>query len=394
MDNLRNGYICRGFSNATAWVDSALKIKPDLTRALELKAKLIRHQDDSDKNALSFLAENVEKFPSNSDLRMFYASALLDANRLSEAKTHLTQLSQDKVFGGKALVFLGEIAAQEEDMKTANEMFTKALAYPDSKNNAQYFLGQLAEQQGQIPEAIRWYSNINPGSYHVAATLRAALLLKNQREYTKAISLLHDASPTTLEEQKLLILFEVDILTSNKQLEDADTLISQVLLKLPNDADVLLAHGLVAIELKHWDVAEKDFESIITKDPRNAAALNALGYTFSLQKEKQKDARKYMLQALEISPNNAAYLDTLGWFDYRTGNYEEALSALKKAHELSKDPEITAHLGELMYAMGQREEAMVLLKQALEKNPNHDILTETIGRLKIDLKPPVKVVKH
>ncbi len=380
--------------NANAWVDAALKIQPDLTKALELKAKLIRHQDSSDKNALSFLNENVEKFPKNTALRMFYASALLDANRLSEAKNHLKLLTEDKTFGGKALIYLAEISTQEEDLKDAHERLKKALDFAENKNNAQYLLGELAEKQGKNEEAIRWYAGVNPGPYHVPATLRGALLLKNQKEYTKAIALLHDSSPTTLEEQKMVILFEVDILSNSKQLEDAYALISHVLAKLPNDADVLLAHSLVAIELKHWDAAELDLQTILGKDPRNAAALNALGYTLSLQKEKQAEAKKYMLQALEIAPNNAAYLDTLGWFDYRMGNYSEALVTLKKAHELSKDPEITAHLGELLFVIGQREEAMVLLNQALEQNPDHDLLNETIGRLKVDLKPSVKVVKH
>jgi tetratricopeptide (TPR) repeat protein len=380
--------------NANTFVDTALKLKPDSTQAIELKAKLIRHVDTTDKKALDYLASNVDQFPKNSELRMFYASALLDSNQLNEAKTHLKKLTDDKTWGGKALIYLAEISTQEEDLKDAHEMLKKALAYPDNKNNAQYLLGELAERQGNSKEAIRWYSEVNPGPYHVPATLRAALLLKNQKEYTKAIAKLHESSPTTIEEQKLLILFEVDILSTSKKLDDAYDLINQVLAKLPTDPDVLLAHSLVAIELKRWDAAENNLQAILAKDPRNSAALNALGYTLSLQKDKQKDARKYMLQALEIAPNNAAYLDTLGWFDYRLGNYKDALINLKKAHELSKDPEIAAHLGELLFMMGQRDEAMVLLKQALDKNPDHDLLNETISRLKSDLKPSMKMVNQ
>lgn len=366
---------------ANAWVDSALKLNPNSTNALQLKAKLIRYQDTNDKKALDFLADNVGKFPENTELRMFYASALLDANRLSDAKSQLKRLTEDKVYGGKALIYLAEIATQEEDIKDAHALLKKSLVFSDNKNQAQYLLGELAERQGQVNEAIRWYSLVGPGTYQVPAALRGALLYKNQKEYAKAIARLHESNPSTLEEQKLLILFEVDILSQSKQLEDAYSLISQVLAKLPSDPDVLLAHSLVAIELKQWDAAEQDLQAILVKNPRNSAALNALGYTLSLQKEKQKNAKQYMLQAIEIAPNNAAYLDTLGWFEYRMGNYEEALLSLKKAHDLSKDPEIAAHLGELLYVMGQKNEAMGLLKKALEKNPDHDILNETIGKL-------------
>lgn len=372
--------------NANAWVDSALKLNPNFTSALQLKARLIRHEDNSDTRALVYLGERVKQFPQNAELRLFYASALLDARQLDEAQKHLKLLIQDKQYGGQALIYLGEITANQGDFKSAQDLFKKALAYPTDKDNAQYLLGQLAELQGQKQEAITWYSGISRGPYQVTAILKAVSLLKTKKEYTKAIALIHDANPTTLEEQKLLILSEVDVLSSSKQFEDAFSLIDDVLAKLPNDPDLLFSHSLVALEMKQYEVAEKDLRNILNQNKKNTDALNALGYTLSLQKERRAEATQYILQALEIAPNNPAYLDTLGWVYYQLGNLTDAATYLRKATELSSDPDIAAHLGEVLWKMDNRDEAIIVFSKALEKAPEHALLNDTLKRLNIQIK--------
>jgi tetratricopeptide (TPR) repeat protein len=372
--------------NANLLADSALQINPNLTSALQLKARLIRHEDTSDARALAFLGERVNQFPQNAELRLFYATALLDARKYEEAVKHLKLLAQDKNYGGQALILLGEVAANNNDLNASLDFFRKALAYPNNKDQAQYLLGQLFEFKGQKQEAIVWYAGVNRGAYHVNAILRAVALLKEKREYTKALKLIHEASPTTLEEQKLLILSEVDVLSSNRQLEDAYSLIDEVLTKLPEDPDILFSHSLVALEMHQYDIAEKDLRNILERNQKNTDALNALGYTLSLQKDRRQEATKYILQALEIAPNNPAYLDTLGWVYYQMGELNEAATYLKKAIELSSDPDIAAHLGEVLWKMNQREEAMMVLSKALEKAPDHALLNDTIKRLNIQIK--------
>ena len=381
--------------NANLLADSALQLNPNLTSALQLKARLIRHEDTSDDRALAFLGERVNQFPQNAELRLFYATALLDARKNEEAAKHLKLLAQDKTHGGQALILLGEIAANNNDLNTAQDFFKKALTFSNNKDQAQYLLGQLAEFKNQKPEAIVWYLAVNRGPYHVNAILRAVAILKGKKEYTKAIKVIHEATPTTLEEQKLLILSEVDILSSNRQFEDAYSLIDEVLTKLPENPDILFSHSLVALEMHQYDIAEKDLRNILERNQRNTDALNALGYTLSLQKDRRQEATKYILQALEIAPNNPAYLDTLGWVYYQMGELNEAVTYLKKATELSSDPDIAAHLGEVLWKLNQRDEAMMVLSKALEKAPDHALLNDTIKRLNIQIKNAnVKVVNQ
>ncbi len=377
--------------NANRWVENTLKLKPDLTAALELKARLIRYQDTSDANALKFLQENVNKFSYNAELRLFYANALMDANQFNEAVLNLKKISDDKKYGGQALLFLGEIYHKEANNKGSEEAWKKALSYDDSQDNARYLLGQLAETQGKKKDAVNWYTQIKSGNFHIAAQLRAAMLLKNNKQYDKAIQILHDSNATTIEEQKLLLLAEIDILVTSGQIQDALSLTDEILSKIPNDEDMLLAHSVVAAKLKQWNVAEKDLRLILKQNPDNTEALNTLGYILSLQKDRIQEAKQYLEAALALAPNNPSYLDSIGWYYFRTGDTKSAISYLSKANELSNDPEIAAHLGEALWIAGKRDEAKSIWIAGLKNNPDNEMLQQTVARYKVSVKP-IKIV--
>ena len=243
--------------NANRLVNTALSIKPDLTAALELKAGVDSLWRQLGLRALKYLKDRVNQFADNSELRLFYANALFDANQYKEAAIHLKKISDDKVFGGQALLFLGEISRKQGDYQAAYNAWNKALNFSDTQNNAQYLLGELSESQGKYEDAIKRYLDIETGTYHIPAQLRAAELLKSNKEYEKAIQVLHDSNPTTTEEQKQLLLTEIDILVASRQLLEALNLADTILEKLPNDEDTLLVHSTVAAKLKQWSVAEK-----------------------------------------------------------------------------------------------------------------------------------------
>lgn len=373
--------------NAKRLVNAALALSPDLTAALQLKARLIRFEDENDTRALQFLKETVAKFPRNAELRLFYASALLDSNQFKEAIPHFKQLTEDDVYGGQALLFLGEIYTKEKDYKRSREALEKALDHKDSAAKAQFLLGELAQTQGNHEEALKWYGKIESGVFHVPAILRAAKLLKEDKKYEEAIKRLHEASPSTLEDQKQLLLAEIDLLMLNNKAHDALFLAEEVLTKIPTDEDMLLAHSLVAIKLKNYTLAEKDLVSILKDNPNNAEALNTLGYILSLQPGRLEEAKPYLEQALSLSPNNPAYLDSIGWLYFRLGEETKALSYLKRAKELSSDPEIAAHYGEVLWSIGKKEEAKAIWNAAHSKTPENEILRETMSRFQIDIKP-------
>ena len=120
---------------------------------------------------------------------------------------------------------------------------------------------------------------------------------------------------------------------------------------------------------------------MLQQQPNNASALNALGYLL-VNKNTQLDEAKILIErSLEIAPDNPAALDSLGWLHFKLGNNQLALHYLKQAYSKQPDPEIAAHLGELLWYLKLFGKAASVWQQGLDIAPNHPVLIETINRL-------------
>ena len=124
---------------------------------------------------------------------------------------------------------------------------------------------------------------------------------------------------------------------------------------------------------------------VLALEPDNSTALNALGYMLANRTERFSEAETLIARALEISPDEPAILDSWGWVKYRLGDYTTALDYLQRAYRAFPDPEVAAHLGEVLWAMGEDDAAVVIWDRALSESPEHKILLETIRRLGANL---------
>ena len=87
-----------------------------------------------------------------------------------------------------------------------------------------------------------------------------------------------------------------------------------------------------------------------------------------------------MQRAIDQIPNQPAYIDSMGWVQYRLGNLDDALRYLKKAFELDQDSEIAAHLGEVLWQTGDHVGAKEVWLRAQKKDPDNEILNNVIKR--------------
>ncbi|MEJ2760410.1 MAG: tetratricopeptide repeat protein, partial [Gammaproteobacteria bacterium] len=111
-------------------------------------------------------------------------------------------------------------------------------------------------------------------------------------------------------------------------------------------------------------------------------ALNALGYTLADRTDRYQEAYKLIKRAMDISPNDYYILDSMGWVLYREGKLDKAVQYLRRALKLRQDPEIAAHLGEVLWVKGDKEEARKVWSTALQETPKDQKLLDVIKRFK------------
>ncbi|MGD8547900.1 MAG: tetratricopeptide repeat protein, partial [Thiohalophilus sp.] len=143
---------------------------------------------------------------------------------------------------------------------------------------------------------------------------------------------------------------------------------------------LLYARALTAEKLDRLDVTIKDLQTIIEQEPNNAEALNALGYSLVDATDRIDEGINYIKRAFQLKPDDPAIVDSMGWAYYRKGDYDKALSYLRKAFNMLKDGEIAAHLGEVLWVSGRKDDARKVWEDALRDTPKHQILLNVIQR--------------
>jgi Flp pilus assembly protein TadD len=158
-------------------------------------------------------------------------------------------------------------------------------------------------------------------------------------------------------------------------------LYNTVLVEAPGNHDVLYARALLAERMDDLTLLETDLRQIVTEDPSNFHAWNALGYTLADRTDRLQEALVYIQKAAELAPDEPAIVDSLGWAHYRMGNLEAAAEHLQRAYELSRgDAEVAAHYGEVLWQMGKRNEARALWEKARRADPDNRPLKKTLER--------------
>ena len=149
-----------------------------------------------------------------------------------------------------------------------------------------------------------------------------------------------------------------------------------------SDHDLLYSRAMLAEKMDRLDILEADLKRILSEDRDNATVLNALGYTLADRTDRYAEAYDYISRAHELSPDDFYILDSMGWVLYRLGRLDEAVGYLRRALALRSDPEIAAHLGEVLWVMGDKKTAREVWETALQATPTDDKLLKVIERFK------------
>lgn len=372
-------FLLGDLADAASTINKVIALEPGWTEAYILQSNIFIRQGDKAR-ALMVLHKTLDAQSDNAPLRMFYARNLVDAKRFEEAATQFEKLTSDEKLEHDARYALGLLSLQMNKPKQAEKYFKRLLEDKKKIAESKYYLAQSYELQNALAEAINAYEQVTDVHYHFEAELRIAQILAKQGEVEEARLRLQNMSPDSLDKELRIYLTEGEILKTAKQYESALELYTEALQQLTDNSRLLYARALVAEKLGKIDLAIKDLEGIVEREPKNAQALNALGYTLVDKTKQLERGLDFIMQALKIEPDDAAIHDSLGWAYYRLGRYDEAVKYLRLAFTKLKDAEVAAHLGEVLWVAGEREAAQEIWNTGLEKAPNDDLLLNVMQK--------------
>jgi tetratricopeptide (TPR) repeat protein len=349
--------------------------------------------------AIETLQSILKDDPNNMEANYHLGSAYERSNRLSEAAAIFTQLleksdSDSEEYKANRTVFQQHLAADYQEMGEmakaiaiyegmvksdpnprlfylllnayrVNRQFDKAITLgkeqyeksPDNVDIGLVYARTLADA-GKVKEGIDILNGmLQKDPDNVDVGLVYARMLADTGKVKEGIDYLNGMLQKDPGNVDVYVNLS-QIYLQNKRYADAEkTLRRAEDKKLDNER---LKFQLVTIyeRQKDFDRAESLLEQILKENPRNASALNYIGYMLADRGVRLQEAVKYVEEALEIDPNNGAYLDSLGWAFFKLNDLQKAEKYLKQAVDLIKnDPVIHDHLGDLYYKAGDLNKA-------------------------------------
>ncbi|WP_455208329.1 tetratricopeptide repeat protein [Kaarinaea lacus] len=368
------------FETALDTLDKALLIKPEWPGAIILRSRILAMQG-ARAEALSYLEDVLQgKMEDNMDVGLTYARMLTEARQLDKALKEFIRLANLDKRNVEINYYVGVLALQLDKLDVAQKYLEKVLKLGGRVQETNYYLGQVAEQRGDHRAAMNRYSFVRHGEFYFNAQLRIVSILADQKDYDAAIEHLRTVRINSSKQRLQLILLEGDLLREAERYPAAKDYYTKVLNSMPNETSVRYARALVAEKLGELDLVESDLQTILKQEPANAQVLNALGYTLADRTNRYEEALTYIQRALELEPDDPAVVDSMGWVQYRLGNYQNAIEHLRRATELSQDPEIAAHLGEVLWVSGDKNGALEIWEKSLKEHPNDATLMDIMKR--------------
>lgn len=369
------------FDLALAELDIVHKLKPGWETAALLRVEVLSR--DGRPDGILYAQDYLKRYPEAKELRLGYARVLLNQNRLQESREQFRILAKAVPTSPEMQLAIGLISLQLNELDAADAAFKAALQlnYVDP-GSVQIYLGQVAEARGRDDEAATWYRAVTTGPQYLLAQVKYAALLAKKGKLTEARTYLHDVKVDNDADRVHLIQAEAELLRDAKDDAAVYALLGEALATRPDSVELLYDHAMAAEKLNHLDVLEQDLRHVLKLQPDHAHALNALGYTLADHNVRLNEAQDLLERALKLAPNDPFILDSMGWAQYRLGKLDAAIGYLQKAFAARPDPEIAAHLGEVLWVQGKHTEARQLWQSSLTASPKNQALLEVMTKFK------------
>lgn len=327
---------------------------------------------------------------------MAFARKLLEFKRYPETYAQMQALNLEKPDFADAWLIRASIELQDNNFPAAVTSLKAYVALEDKSMaqagaqqemgrglvQAYLLLSQIAAQNQQFDEADAYLQHIQSPTELMQIQGRRAMLLAQQGRLADARKLVREIPETQPSDARSKISMEFQILRDLKEHQAAYDFLKEATERYPQDTDLLYDLAIMCDKLQKMPEMERVLRHVMALQPNYHHAYNALGYAFAERNIRLPEARVLVAKALELAPKDAHVLDSMGWVEFRLGQFDEALRLLEQAYQAMPDAEIAAHWGEVLWTKGEREQANAIWAKGLELNRDNAALQETLQRLR------------
>lgn len=311
--------------------------------------------------ALSQIRQMRRNAPENFDLEYTEAEVNFRAGRYDVAKSLLNEY----------------ISVQLQRRQSLDDNATDALS---DTSDARLLLVRIAEQQGNLHEAIDQLKLIDEPALEFQVRVHEAVLYGRLGNLVAARKTIESIEPQSDNEQAVLALTLASIYRDAGRTDLAVQTLVKADAQVPRSAEIKYDLAMLYERQGNFKELERLLREVIVLRPDDANAYNSLGYTLVDQNVRLDEAQRLLEKALQLEPDNPYTLDSVGWYFYRTGDFESAIQYLERSYKRLPSPDVAAHLGEVYWAAGRKADALKLWNQALKKDPGNDLLVRTMRR--------------
>ncbi|AZM97922.1 tetratricopeptide repeat protein [Vreelandella venusta] len=366
---------------AQQYLDQVTQLSPESAALWLAKARLALETGDH-RGAQRAAQRGLDLAPDDVRFILMLAQAEIRLNNITAAEAHTTSLLETHGGNEELRIALAQLYLEEGHSEPAYRLLQPFIGQERVPNTAYFLLGAIAQSQGEVDNALLYYRQIQDGNEFLPARAAAARMLIENDRLLDARAMLRIERMRHDDYFGELVMLEIQLLDEFNLQEEAMALLDRELTRTPDDTSLLYLRAMRAWEMGDLEAMERDLRQILSTEPDNADALNALGYTLAdlnIQ-GRLEEARDLIERAYEADPNNPAILDSMGWVYFRLGQPDNALAWLESAYAQVPDQEIAAHLAEVLHALGRSEEARQLIERTLQRVSYHPQIDDLLER--------------
>ncbi|MDR2626081.1 MAG: tetratricopeptide repeat protein [Zoogloeaceae bacterium] len=370
-------------------LERAQSLRPDWDAPLLALGDLILQEKSASADDLAGLAAPVvtqlqaflERHPDAREVRLQLARVLIAAQQYPLARKEFDRLLAKNPDNPAILYPVAMLSLQEKDYEAARKHFARLLELPFPDPGAVlFFLARTEEEAGNPKKAMEYYLQVPGGAYYLSARQRASKALATGGDLSAARALLQGSRAQGAPEKTTLLLIEAQLLREAGLHGENLEFLRAALKDQPENLELLYEAAMAAEKEGHLVEMEERLKILIRLQPDNAHAYNALGYSLADRNLRLAEAYDLILKASALAPQDPYIMDSLGWVLYRQGQYQQALTTLEAAYNLKADPEIAAHMGEVLWQLGKQEDARLLWQKAAASAPDNATLKATLEK--------------